>query len=281
MSTSADSSRRGFRRSDGRGFSLIELLVVVSIIALLIALLLPALGSARAAARAMVCQSNLKQIGILQQAYAQEHRGYFTPAAAIGAQWGKGFYGDNIKSPWAGRLKDLISLAKVGADSWGWPEFTDGTHPLRVESSARLLNCPDRTLPNQNRSSYGMNSFAIVANLAPPYTGAMWIYRRDASPSPSHHVLLGDRWEINTEYMGPTSRQVSWDGHSASSTGADDSYAPGFRHGGGGEEYLVGGALRRGLLNANLLYVDGHVEANTHAQLLLNPADGPRRWRWW
>jgi len=64
----------GIRRS---GFSLIELLVVISIIALLIALLLPALGEARAVARTAVCQSQLKQIGLAQLLYATDNRNYF------------------------------------------------------------------------------------------------------------------------------------------------------------------------------------------------------------
>lgn len=60
-------------------FSLIELLVVVSIIALLIALLLPALSLAREAARGSVCASNLKQIGIADALYAQDYDEYITP----------------------------------------------------------------------------------------------------------------------------------------------------------------------------------------------------------
>jgi prepilin-type N-terminal cleavage/methylation domain-containing protein/prepilin-type processing-associated H-X9-DG protein len=46
------------------GFTIVELLVVITIIAILIAMLLPALAAARAAARSTVCKSNLRQFGV-------------------------------------------------------------------------------------------------------------------------------------------------------------------------------------------------------------------------
>ncbi len=62
-----------------RAFSLIELLVVVSIIAVLIALLLPALAMARRAAQATVCASNLHEMGAAYIEYFTEEHAHGLP----------------------------------------------------------------------------------------------------------------------------------------------------------------------------------------------------------
>ncbi len=64
----------GTKSQGKKAFTLIELLVVIAIIALLISILLPSLGTARRTAWQVICQSNLRQIGIAVQSYMDDHK---------------------------------------------------------------------------------------------------------------------------------------------------------------------------------------------------------------
>jgi len=61
------------RSNSGGAFTLIELLMVIAIIACVAALLMPALTAVRQKADGIACMSNLRQIGIAGQLFAEEH----------------------------------------------------------------------------------------------------------------------------------------------------------------------------------------------------------------
>ena len=74
---------REFDNSEKRGFTLVELLVVISIIALLLSILMPSLGRAREGARAVVCGNNVRQLGMAWRLYAMNNNDLFP----IGIFW--------------------------------------------------------------------------------------------------------------------------------------------------------------------------------------------------
>ncbi len=55
-----------------KGFTFIELLVVISIISLLIAMLLPSIEKAKESGRQIACQVNLRQMGVAMESYINE-----------------------------------------------------------------------------------------------------------------------------------------------------------------------------------------------------------------
>ena len=72
-------SIRTEKRKTRNGFTLVELLVVISIIALLVAILLPALNKAREQAKFAVCKTNLRQIGVSLWMYANDYNDRLVP----------------------------------------------------------------------------------------------------------------------------------------------------------------------------------------------------------
>ena len=87
-----------------RGFTLVEMLVVVAVLAMLSALLLPVLARARSAGRRTVCKSNLSQLGKAVQMYVTDH-GFLYPVVAPRP----------TLAPAMARLRDV--LAPYAADS--------------------------------------------------------------------------------------------------------------------------------------------------------------------
>lgn len=66
-----------------KAFTLVELLVVISIIALLMGITMPVLAKARQIARRTVCKSNLRQLGLGFKMYLDDNRDTMPPAVQL------------------------------------------------------------------------------------------------------------------------------------------------------------------------------------------------------
>ncbi len=154
-----------------RGFTLIEMLVVIAIIIVIAAMLFPVLGRARGKARVAKCAAHLRQIGLALRMYADDYDDEGPPTTGWHLWGGDGQTGNDHPGP-------------------GWEE--------RIEPYVNNLDvyrCPD--YPRQVRFSYFLNTRCWWVWQRRGYQwGCAWVshpYIQD----PAAYIVAGDCWNPN------------------------------------------------------------------------------------
>jgi prepilin-type N-terminal cleavage/methylation domain-containing protein len=153
------------------GFTLVELLVVITIIAILIALLLPAVQMAREAARRTQCANNLKQLSLA--CLQHENANGFYPTGG----WDHGWVGDancgvgkNQPGGWVYNVLPYIELQELhdlGLGLTGTALYHQ--HKVRSETPLQTFTCPTRRAPVL--LSNGVPQTMVAGNCENPLAG--------------------------------------------------------------------------------------------------------------
>ena len=238
-----------------RGFTLVELLVVIGIIALLISMLLPALSGARRNAAQIKCLSNLRQIGLAFSLYGGEHKDVWPvavhePTAYIGIPEERRWYDLVAKYVSASGVQKAVDIHTIRLNSviWGCPEWYKD-------------NFDEQKPTDRLRPGYGMNYYPSyfedksTRNLA--YLSGTWgrYHKSKAYKNSSQRLLLADSVThvINTpDAFGPTGKWLPY-----------DPIAFGAFHVDGGRHLKPGTSKRAsyGQRGINALFCDGHADA--------------------
>jgi prepilin-type N-terminal cleavage/methylation domain-containing protein len=234
-----------------RGFTLVELLVVIGIIALLIGILIPTLGKARAAANRAACLSNIRQLGIGIVAYCNANKGCFPTCAnpADGLSWIQ--YPDDWIYWQANRNLDDSQIARL--------------LNCRGERLKALLRCPadhfdsfdeGRTIPGISSGqgpylySYSMHG-RLGANMK-PYPGGANRTKITQWRSPWRKIMLTEGAE---NYAARLYRSAAWE-YDEVLARRHGSYA--LRGNIAGDPLLTRGAKVG--KNVSTVFIDGHAE---------------------
>lgn len=137
---------RPFELKTRRGFTLVELVVVIAIIAVLIGLLLPAVQKVREAASRIKCANNLKQLGLAVHNYHDSH-GTFPPAYVNKGAYGK--TGFSFTHGWAPFILPFVEQQTLYTHyRWDFPLYTPENQPV-VATLLRPFQCP--STPERDR----------------------------------------------------------------------------------------------------------------------------------
>ena len=255
----------GFLRSAAApvksGFTLVELLLLLSVISVLAVLLLASLSRAKSSALSSKCQSNLHQMGLALHSFLADQKVF--PLSA-NPEFFKGKFPEH-KSGWEDALSDQLSHQLFN---------TNGT--ARLQDGA--FDCPAASQPrgwpqSSDYSDYGYNARGLGdsrTNLG--LGGRIWSedWSADLHPTTESEVRVPvDMMALADGFLGSTRSIV--DG----SSGFARTKAVNLGPDNGGTRR----ALRRHRQKANVVFCDGHVEP-VKLQLLFSDTsdDALRRW---
>jgi prepilin-type processing-associated H-X9-DG protein len=255
------------------GFTIVELLVVVSITVLLMALLLPSLQNSRKQAKTVLCRSNVKQLVLGLITYESEHETF--PHA---------FHKDPNTEP-IPELTDYPGDQAYDRKGWWW--FNGITDYSKKDSDrTSVLWCPSRqiTTPwlktNVLCGNYGVNLSICKNSVDIPNRREEFVGTPLCSgniPHPGQTLLIVDSGYSLISWWHATDIPPVLPGKSRE----DTSYVPGLRINAnryiwpGQEQDAING--RHPNKTVNVGFVDGHVEKRKAENLFVEKtADGYR-----